>query len=90
LGNLDSLEDKSITGMGLYAENVYLKGSLTTTTKDNSYAGVNTVNGVTAEKFKDILIGGASINDNSPIIFWAGAEKEENGTLEEAIKKAPF
>lgn len=90
LGNLGSLGDQSIKGMGLYAENVYLKGSLTTTTKDNSYAGVNTVNGVTAEKFKDILIGGVSINDNSPIIFWAGAEKEENETLEEAIRKAPF
>lgn len=90
LGNLDRLGDQNITGMGLYAENVYLKGSLTTTTEDNSYAGVNTVNGVTATKFEDIFVGGASINDNSPIIFWAGAKKEENETLEEAIQNAPF
>jgi hypothetical protein len=31
-----------ITGYGLYAENVYLRGSLVTESLANSYAGVNT------------------------------------------------
>ena len=40
----DALEDNNISGYGLYADNVFLRGSLTTANvEDNSvYAGINT------------------------------------------------
>ena len=75
LGNLD--RTSLGTGYGLYAENVYLDGSLTTKSVNTKYAGVNTYNGVTATQFND---------DNSPIIFWAGSE----GKSDEEIQEAKF
>ena len=48
LGNLD--RTSLGTGYGLYAENVYLDGSLTTKSVNTKYAGVNTYNGVSKTK----------------------------------------
>lgn len=100
LGFLDKLGKSGISGYGLYAENVYLRGSLTTATSGEqaSYAGINTTSGVTATIFSSTSVGGASINDSSRIIFWAGAnptgvnnEKlSEEEKMAEAIQKAPF
>ncbi len=69
---------------GLYANSVYLTGTLTTKyiSKEESeylYAGVNTINGATFAKDE-------TGKDTSPIIFWAGAY----GPSEEAIREAPF
>lgn len=92
LGLLDKL-GKGMTGYGLYAENVYLKGSLTTiSSKDTgamenaTYAGVNTTTGVSATRFNSTSVGGTAIDDTSAIIFWAGAF----GPEAEAIQAAPF
>lgn len=82
LGDLDSsnikfFDDINNTisrGFGLYSENVYLAGSLTTQIDNNSgstYAGINTLNGATA-------------TNGSKIVFWAGA------TNMSSIAKAPF
>jgi hypothetical protein len=77
LGDLRSLNQASnnrYEGYGLYADNVYLNGSLTTKSSDTGkYAGVNTLSGI--QGATDI------IGTNSNIIFWAGA----NGTSIEAI-----
>lgn len=62
IGDLKSL-DSSYEGYGLYGENVYLTGSLTTEVKENAYAGINTLND--AKK------------DESSIVFWAGAKNKE-------------
>lgn len=64
-------------GYGLYSDNVYLKGSLTTVASANSYAGVNTLSGVAFNK---------SITDTSKIIFWAGSASTDGA----AIQNAPF
>ena len=72
---------KETRGFGLYSENVYLTGALTTRINDNSgstFAGMNTVDGVTATVFGN--------EDESAIVFWAGANK----TTKEEIQKAPF
>lgn len=81
LGDLSPLKDKGVEGFGLYGENVYLTGSLTTQVNPNSYAGVNTLNGAIAVKFDE-----ASIIDKSKIVFWAGAD----GTDAESIQKSKF
>lgn len=84
LGNLKNLDSTQLTGYGLYASNVHLTGSLITETSSNSsvsYAGINTLNGVTATIFpKDS--SGAS--DTSPIIFWGGAVANTTGAIQEA------
>lgn len=75
---------QELKGFGLYSENVYLTGSLTTQINNNSsstYAGINTLNGATASKFNPEL-GIAA--DNSKIVFWAGATNMTN------INNAPF
>lgn len=77
-------DSQGLKGFGLYSENVYLTGSLTTQINNNSsstYAGINTLNGATASKFNPEL-GVAA--DNSKIVFWAGA----NGMS--SIVNAPF
>ena len=88
LGLLDKLGKPGVSGYGLYAENVYLRGSLTTVSSGDSisYAGINTTSGAKATVFESTSIGGSSINDNSAIIFWAGA----GGTKDEDIQAAPF
>ena len=68
-------DSQDLKGFGLYSENVYLTGSLTTQQIDNNsgstYAGINTLNGATA-------------TNGSKIVFWAGA------TNMSSIAKAPF
>lgn len=89
LGDLDKSGiifkgSQGLKGFGLYSENVYLTGSLTTQINNNSsstYAGINTLNGATASKFNPEL-GVAA--DNSKIVFWAGATNMTN------INNAPF
>lgn len=77
LGNLSLLKDRGINGFGLYGENVYLTGSLTTQVNNNSYAGINTLSGVSAIKFNDL-----SSIDNSKIVFWAGSAGTDAGSLQ--------
>ena len=74
LGDLTSI---GLTGYGLYGDNVYLNGSLTTVSSSNKYAGVNTISQVNFTK---------KSNDTSPIIFWAGA----TSNTEADIQNAPF
>ena len=80
LGDLSKIGTK-YSGYGLYADNVYLKGSLTTESSgtNTSYAGVNTLSAVEANIFKNFT-------DNSNIIFWAGAPNTTTG----GIQSAPF
>lgn len=87
LGELSQV-DSVYSGYGLYADNVFLNGSLTTKVGESSYAGVNTLNGVAATAFesgfvkRDVPPG----IDKSKIVFWAGAES----TGADAIAKAYF
>lgn len=76
LGQLDGAIDKNITGLGLYADNVFLNGSLTTKVDDDSYAGINTIGEATATVFDN--------KDNSRIIFWAGSASSSNIDIQEA------
>lgn len=76
LGQLDGAVDKNITGLGLYADNVFLNGSLTTKVDDDSYAGINTIGEATATVFDN--------KDNSRIIFWAGSASSSNIDIQEA------
>lgn len=85
LGDLDSsgidFGSSGNKGYGLYSENVYLTGSLTTKLEsgnNSTYAGVNTLNGANAQVFDQI--------DNSKIVFWAGS----TDTTNQSIQKAPF
>lgn len=81
LGKLSDsgIEDlKEVSGFGLYSDNVYLNGSLTTYNKENGYAGINTASSISFNKSKNI------IQDSSSIIFWGGAGGEI------AIADAPF
>lgn len=77
-------DTQDLEGFGLYSENVYLTGSLTTQINKGSrqtYAGINTLNSVSATKFDQNT--GAAI-DNSKIVFWAGATNMTD------INNAPF
>jgi len=64
-------------GFGLYSENVYLTGSLTTDLNSTKFAGVDTLNGATAT---------AITGDTSRIVFWAGA----SDITTEQVRLAPF
>lgn len=76
------LGDLGEDGIGLYADNVKLNGSLTTQVGADSYAGVNTLTGVTATIFKPR----DEVADNSKIVFWAGSKSAET----KDIQSAPF
>ena len=82
IGDLHPITGKP--GYGLYGDNVYLNGTLTTKVKgDNSptYAGVNTIDGCT--------VGGSLFtheDKSQRIVFWAGSTSEDAG----AIQNAPF
>ncbi len=68
LGDLSSAKDASgnnLSGYGLYADNVYLHGSLVTE-MENIYAGISTIPTVIDGKW------------NERIIFWAGADDLEH------------
>ena len=76
LGDLNSLNKPNIKGYGLYGENVFLTGSLTTQIEpEGTYAGINTATPV----YTDL---------NERIVLWAGAEVDNLGNYD--IKKAPF
>lgn len=84
LGDLDAsginFSDTGVTknrGFGLYSENVYLTGSLTTKVNNSSFAGVNTLDGVEANK---------TLDDRSRIVFWAGSASVQDTD----IQNAPF
>ena len=89
LGDLDKSgiifkDSQGSKGFGLYSENVYLTGSLTTQRKEDStsiYAGINTLNSANATKFAQ---NSSATNDTSKIVFWAGA------TNVSSITNAPF
>ena len=71
-------------GYGLYGDNVYLNGTLTTKVKsDNSptYAGVNTIDGYNVDEnlFKDK-------DASQKIVFWAGSIGEDKLS----VQKSPF
>lgn len=76
LGELNDIDGAS--GIGLYAENVFLNGTLTTKIGQGKYAGVNTVSGARASKFGE--------TDQSRIVFWAGSE----GTDQKSIESSKF
>lgn len=81
LGDLKGLGIDNINGYGLYGNNVYLTGSLTTLVNSDvmpSYAGVNTLNGANANKFEN--------TDTSKIVFWAGS----TGINNDEIAESPF
>ena len=68
-------------GYGLYGDNVFLNGTLTTKVPNNgqsTYAGVNTVSGVSYTIGKH--------DDEEKIVFWAGATGKEDTQ----IQASPF
>ena len=91
LGDLDILKQKInnefnyLDGYGLYADNVFLHGSLMTKDNAGSYAGIHTSKdlGFSYESW-----GGTRINNynNEKIIFWGGA----NSLADNDIQKSPF
>ena len=73
-------------GFGLYSENVYLIGSLTTKVVSDSgptFAGVNTLNSASATKFSGKF---GIVEDTSKIVFWAGSASTKNAD----IQQSPF
>lgn len=76
LGDLNSLNKPDVKGYGLYGENVFLTGSLTTRIEpQETYAGINTATPV----YTDL---------NERIVLWAGAIVDEVGNYD--IKNSPF
>ena len=89
LGDLVVLNDNKnteYTGYGLYSDNVYLNGSLTTKVGENSYAGVNTLNKVSAIAFATDYKGKTVPQeiDTSKIVFWAGADSVSDDAVQNA------
>ena len=71
-------------GYGLYGDNVYLNGTLTTKVKSDkspTYAGVNTIDGYNVDEnlFKDK-------DASQKIVFWAGSIGEDKSS----VQQAPF
>lgn len=82
IGDLHPITGKP--GYGLYGDNVYLNGTLTTKVKSDgspTYAGVNTIDGYSVED-------GLFTHDDKTqkIVFWAGSKSEK----EVDIQNAPF
>ena len=76
LGDLNSLNKPDVKGYGLYGENVFLTGSLTTRIEpQETYAGINTATPV----YTDL---------NERIVIWAGAVVDGAGNYD--IKNSPF
>lgn len=71
---IDDLTD--IKGYGLYADNVYLNGSLIAKNLDSGYCGINTLSKVEFTKKPEI--------DISPIIFWGGSQSKSSTEIQEA------
>ena len=85
LGDLSQL-NQQYQGYGLYADTVYLNGSLTTKVGENSYAGVNTLNKVSAIAFATDYKGKTVPQeiDTSKIVFWAGADSVSDDAVQNA------
>lgn len=69
-------------GVGLYADNVILNGSLVTQLKEGnglSYAGINTTSGAKATIFAEKE---AFNNDDSNIVFWAGSDSDSETSIQ--------
>ena len=80
LGDLTSI---GLSGYGLYSNNVYLTGALTTTYlagDQSKYAGINTLNGVSA----NFSIAEHGFDDTSPVVIWAGADGKRDIDILEA------
>lgn len=82
IGDLYPITGKS--GYGLYGDNVYLNGTLTTKVKSDkspTYAGVNTIDGYNVDEnlFKDK-------DASQKIVFWAGSIGEDKLS----VQQAPF
>lgn len=82
IGDLHPITGKP--GYGLYGDNVYLNGTLTTKVKSDSsptYAGVNTIDGYNVDEnlFKDK-------DASQKIVFWAGSIGEDKLS----VQQAPF
>lgn len=95
LGDLTGLKfgitDVDLHGSGLYAQNVYLTGTLTTQyqelgTNAIKYAGVNTYSGTKGVPFIKSSESQLLDLDESNIVFWAGS----NGTSAEHVQEAKF
>jgi hypothetical protein len=76
LGDLTGINENY--GTGLFAENVFLKGSLITKVGEGSYAGINTLNGAQATVFEQKGIGSKEGYDKSKIVIWAGAKNNKD------------
>lgn len=83
---LDSSQINDDYTYGLYADSVYLTGTLMTKYPDNNnnnrFAGINTLS---KAKF-NVALPDKAIEDKSSVIFWAGSKS----SLEEDIQQAPF
>lgn len=82
IGDLHPITGKP--GYGLYGDNVYLNGTLTTKVKSDkspTYAGVNTIDGYDVDEnlFKDK-------DASQKIVFWAGSIDEDKSS----VQQAPF
>lgn len=84
LGNLESLQKPGLEGYGLYGENVYLSGSVTTIRpgENESYAGINTLSRVKSTVFSDVANADEGTNDY--IIFYAGASSNDDTGIQGA------
>lgn len=90
IGDIETVLGKRIgssSNYGLYAENVILHGSLTTSLKDGTeqyYSGIGTNSSVKETAFAP--------NENGDIIFWGGAAvtQDTKGNREINIANAPF
>lgn len=95
LGDIENINNSGSTGIGLYADNVFLNGFLTT--KINNSNSIDTDNEENEEN-KDTYAGvgtgedratfsiSNNFGDQSSIVFWAGAA----GTTKEKIQDARF
>ena len=77
IGDLSSIKP-GYSGYGLYGDNVFLNGTLTTKVpSDNNptYAGINTITGVSSRQ-----------DPSEKIVFWAGSVDD----TEDSIRESPF
>lgn len=77
IGDLSSIKP-GYSGYGLYGDNVFLNGTLTTKvpSDDNpTYAGINTITGVSSKQ-----------DSSEKIVFWAGSIDD----TEDSIQESPF
>ena len=84
LGNLESLQKPGLEGYGLYGENVYLSGSITTIRpgENESYAGINTLSRVKSTVFSNANYINEGTDDY--IIFYAGAPSSGEAGIQAA------